>query len=93
MTLVHQDTPSQHLFLHPFLSSLGDDIVDTLEHAKSRKKFKLDLASIDFDNIEVCDVKYIVTTLAYVYDCKYYKVSAIACCDKQSKDGGTQTFL
>ena len=58
-TLVHRMTPSQRPPLHPSPSSIGLTIVDALKVTKSRKRSKSDLAFIDFDNIDVRDVKYL----------------------------------
>jgi hypothetical protein len=58
-TLVHHMTPSQRPLLHPSPSSKGFTIVDALKFTKSRKRSKSDLAFIDFDNIDVRDVKYL----------------------------------
>ena len=57
--LVPHISPSQRPPLHPSPSSIGLTIVDTLKLTKSRKRSKSDLASIGFDNIDVCDVKYL----------------------------------
>ena len=58
-TLVHRMTPSQRPPLHPSPSSIGLTIVDALQVTKSRKRSKSDLAFIDFDNIDIHDVKYL----------------------------------
>ena len=58
-TLVHRMTLSQRPPLHPSSSSIGLTIVDALKFTKSRKMSKLDLAFIDFNNIDVRDVKYL----------------------------------
>ena len=57
--LVHYNTPFQRPPLHPSPSSIRLTIVDALKLTKSRKKSKSYLASIDFDNIDVYDMKYL----------------------------------
>ena len=52
-------TTSQCAPLHLYPSSIGLNIVDTLKQTKSMKKSTLDLTSIDFDNMEVIDDKYL----------------------------------
>ena len=54
-----RDTPSQRPPLHPSSSSIGLTIIDALKFTKSRKRSKSDLASIDFENIVVRNVKYL----------------------------------
>ena len=57
--LVLQVSHSQRPPLHPSPSFIGLTIVDALKLTKSRKKSKSDLASIDFDSIDVRNVKYL----------------------------------
>jgi hypothetical protein len=57
--VVSQISPSQRPPLHPSPSSTGLTVVDALKLTKSRKKSKLYLASIDFDTIDVREVKYL----------------------------------
>ena len=57
--LVSQILPSQRPPLHPSPSSIRLTIVNALKLTKSRKISKSDLASIDYNNIDVCDVKYL----------------------------------
>ena len=59
MRVAHHGSPSQHSPLHHFSSLVGMNIVDVLKQTKSRKISKSDLASINFDSIEVRDVKYL----------------------------------
>jgi hypothetical protein len=56
--VAHHGSVSQRFPLHNFSSSVGMNIVDALKQTKFRKRSKSDFASIDFDNIEVRDVKY-----------------------------------
>jgi hypothetical protein len=58
-SVVPQILPSQRPPLHPSPSSTWLTMVDALKLTKSRKKSKSDLASIDFDSIDVRDVKYL----------------------------------
>ena len=57
--VVPQISPSQRPPLHPSSSSIRLTMVDALKLTKSRKRSKSDLASIDFDNIDVRNVKYL----------------------------------
>src|SRR6202022_2032965 len=57
--VVPQISPSQHPPLHPSPSSTRLTMVDALKLTKSRKRSKSDLASIDFDSIDVREVKYL----------------------------------
>jgi hypothetical protein len=57
--VVPQISLSQRPPLHPSPSSTGLTMVDTLKLIKSRKRSKSDLASIDFDSIDVREVKYL----------------------------------
>ena len=57
--LVPQISPSERPLLHPSPSFIGLTIIDALRLTKSRKISKSDLASIDFDYIDVRDVKYL----------------------------------
>jgi hypothetical protein len=57
--VVPQNSPSQRPPLHPSPSSTGLTMVDALKLTKSRKRSKSDLASIDFDSIDVREVKYL----------------------------------
>jgi len=57
--LIYHMTPSQRPPLHPSPSSIGLSIVGALKFTKSRKMSKSDLIFIDFDNIDVYDVKYL----------------------------------
>jgi hypothetical protein len=57
--MAHHGSVSQRPPLHNFSSSVSMNIVDALKQTKSRKRSKSDLASIDFDSIEVRDVKYL----------------------------------
>lgn len=59
MMLTCQGTPSQCPPLHPLLSFMSLNIVEKLKLSKSGKTFKCDLTIIDFDNIDVCEVKYL----------------------------------
>lgn len=43
-------------------SSLGLNIVEALKLTKSRRRSKSNLTTVDFDNINVCDVKYLPTS-------------------------------
>ena len=56
MRVACHDTPSQHPLLHLFFSLTCLNIVDA--QTKFMKRSKSDLVSIDFENIEVRDVKY-----------------------------------
>ena len=58
-TLVHHMTSSQRPLLHPSPSSIGLIIIDALKFTKSMKRSKSDFVFIDFDNIDVRDVKYL----------------------------------
>ena len=58
MKLPPHGSPS-HPPLHPSSSSLCLNIVDALKLTKSRRRSKLDNTKIDFDNIDVRDVKYL----------------------------------
>ena len=59
MKLVYQGSSSQCPPLHP---SSSFNIVDTLKMTKSRRMFKFNLTAIDFDSIDVHDVKYLTTS-------------------------------
>ena len=59
MRLVYHGTPSQRPPLHPCVSSSSLNIVEVLKLTKSRKRSKSNLTTIDFDNIDVRDVKYL----------------------------------
>lgn len=59
MPLARQGSRSQCFLLHPFPSSLWLDIIDALNQSKSRITSKSYLAFMDFENIEICDVKYL----------------------------------
>ena len=59
MRAVIKISHSLHFPLHPSPSFVRVTIVDALKFTNSRKKSKLDLASIDFDKIDVRDVKYL----------------------------------
>ena len=61
--VVPQISSSQRPPLHPSPSSIGLTMVDALKLTKSRKRSKSDLASIDFDSIDVCDVNYLTSSL------------------------------
>ena len=50
---------SQCPLLHPSPSSIGLTMVDALKLTKSKKKSKSNLIFIDFDNIDVRNVKYL----------------------------------
>ena len=60
MKFVRHGSTSQRPLLHPSLSSLGFNIVDALKMTKSRRRSKFDDPAIDFDNIDVRDVKYLL---------------------------------
>jgi hypothetical protein len=57
--VVIQISPSQRPPLHPSPSSIWLTMVDALKLIKSKKRLKSDLASIDFDSIDVSEVKYL----------------------------------
>ena len=57
--LVPHISPSQRPPLYPSPLSIGLTIADALKLTKSRKISKSDLTSIDSDNIDVRDVKYL----------------------------------
>jgi len=57
---VPQISPSQRPLLHPSPSSIGLTMVDALKLTKSRETSNFDLTSIDFDNIDVHDDKYLL---------------------------------
>ena len=59
MRLARHGTPSQRPPLHPLASSSNLNIVEALKLTKSKKRSKFDLTTIDFDNIDVRDVKYL----------------------------------
>ena len=59
MKLVRHGASSQRPHLHPSSSSSSFNIVNTLKMTKSRRRSKSDLTVIDFDNINVRDVKYL----------------------------------
>jgi hypothetical protein len=54
-------SPSQRPPLHPSPSSIGLTMIDALKLTKLRKRSKSEFASIDFDNIDVRDVKYLLS--------------------------------
>lgn len=58
---VHHDRNAPFLYLTS--SSLGLNVVIALKQTKCAKWSKLNLASIDFDNIEIHKVKYMPTSL------------------------------
>ena len=62
MKLPPHGSPSPCPPLHPSSSSLRLNIVDALQLTKSRIRSKSELITIDFDNINVCDVKYLPTS-------------------------------
>ena len=57
MKLPHHGSPSPRPPLHPSSFSLGLSIVDVLKLTKSRRSSKSYLTPIDFDNINVHDIK------------------------------------
>jgi hypothetical protein len=57
--MVSQMSHSQRPPLHPSPSSIGLTMIDALKLTKSRERSKSEFASIDFDNIDVRDVKYL----------------------------------
>jgi hypothetical protein len=59
--VVPQMSPSQRPPLHPSPSSIGLTMIDALKLTKLRKRSKSEFASIDFDNIDVRDVKYLLS--------------------------------
>ena len=59
MKLVRHGSSTQRPPLHHSLSSSGFNIVDALKMTKSRKMSKSDLTAIDFESIDVRDVKYL----------------------------------
>ena len=59
MKLIRHGVSSQRPPLHPSSSSSGFNIVDALKMTKSRRRSKSDLIAIDFDSINVRDVKYL----------------------------------
>jgi hypothetical protein len=59
MKLVWHGSSSQRPVLYYFLFFSGFNIVDALKMRKSRRRSKLDLTAIDFDNIDVRDIKYL----------------------------------
>ena len=59
MKLLHHGASTQRPPLHPFSSSSSFNIVDALKMTKSKKKSKFYLTAIDFDSIDVRDVKYL----------------------------------
>ena len=59
MKLVHHDSSSQCPLLHPFSSFSRFKIVDTLKMIKSRRRSKSDRTVIDFDSLDVRDIKYL----------------------------------
>lgn len=56
MRLALHDSPFQRPPLHHFSSSSSLNIVDALKLTKSRKRSKSNLATIDFDNIDVHNI-------------------------------------
>lgn len=59
MRLAWQRTPPQHPPLHHFSSSSSLNIVEALKVTNSKKRIKYDLTIIDFNNIDLCDVKHL----------------------------------
>ena len=59
MKLVRHGALSQRPPLHPSSSSLDFNNVDALKITKSRRRSKSNLTAIDFDTINVRDVKYL----------------------------------
>ena len=59
MKLVRHGSSSQRPPLHLPSSSSGFNIVDALKMTKSRRRFKSDLTGIDFDTVDVREVKYL----------------------------------
>ena len=59
MKLVCLSSSSQRPPLHHSSSSSGFNIVDALKMTKSRRRSKSDLTAIDYDSIDVRDVKYL----------------------------------
>ena len=58
MKLLRHGVLSQRPPLHHFSSSSGFNIVDTLKMTKSRRRSRSNLTAIDFDSIDVRNVKY-----------------------------------
>lgn len=66
MNLTCQETPSKHT---PLSSSLGLDIVEAFKLTLfvkififKKKRFEFYLTTIDFDNFDVCEVKYLMSS-------------------------------
>ena len=59
MKLIRHGVSSQRPPLHPSSSSSGFNIVDALKMTKSKRRSKSDLTVIDFDSIDIRDVKYL----------------------------------
>ena len=58
--LVCHGSSSQRPPLHPHSSSSCFNIVDALKMTKSKRRSKYDLTTIDFDTIDVCEIKYLL---------------------------------
>jgi hypothetical protein len=59
MKLLRHGARSQRPPLHPSSSSSSFNIVDTLKMTKSKRRSKSNLTTINFDSIDIRDIKYL----------------------------------